>query len=98
MQKAGGKCVICGYKKNLSALAFHHLDEKLNSLSGTHLLEMSKKGAEEEMAKCVLVCHNCHFEIHNPDLTMKKVGKIYEFISAKKLTHRQAHNKFFDNK
>lgn len=61
----GGECQICGYKKYRGALEFHHVnpDEKEFGISkdgNTRSLEESKKEAD----KCVLVCANCHREIH----------------------------------
>lgn len=62
---AGGKCCICGYNKCMTSLSFHHLDpnEKIG-----HVTEMvythSKYLAGEEAKKCILVCSNCHGEIH----------------------------------
>lgn len=57
----GGRCQICGYSKCIAALDFHHSDA--NSKEG----EISSLGMEralEEAAKCILVCANCHREIH----------------------------------
>ncbi len=96
IKKAGGKCVICGYKKNLSSLAFHHVNEKSARLSGTYLITMSLRGAEEELSKCVLVCHNCHNEIHNPELSLKRIAQMCKLIDEHKLTHNQAYKQFFD--
>lgn len=98
IKKAGGCCVICGYKKNISSLAFHHLNEKGAHLSGAHLINMSMKGAEEEISKCVLVCHNCHNEIHNPELGLKDIGNMCKHIQQNKLTYRQAYLKFLNKK
>lgn len=59
----GGKCNICGYDKSLSALQFHHLDP----LSKEFLVKdacWNFEKAKKEAEKCVLVCSNCHFEIH----------------------------------
>jgi hypothetical protein len=59
----GGCCEKCGYKKSFEALQFHHLDpnEKDFNLSGkTYSIERLKK----EVDKCILVCANCHIEIH----------------------------------
>lgn len=61
----GGKCEICGYDECVWALDFHHLEkeEKKFSLSrsgNTRSLEKDKK----EVDKCILVCANCHREIH----------------------------------
>lgn len=61
----GGKCQVCGYSRCISALDFHHVDEtkKLFSL-GTRGLTRSWTKIEEEIKKCILVCSNCHREIH----------------------------------
>lgn len=59
----GGKCQICDYNKSLNALHFHHLDpsEKDFSISGKSL---SFDKLKIEVDKCILVCSNCHSEIH----------------------------------
>ena len=61
----GGKCQICGYNKYLGALSFHHLDESGKSFDlSTKGLTRSWARIKEEVNKCVLVCENCHREIH----------------------------------
>lgn len=62
----GGKCSICGYDKNHAALDFHHLglEEKDEGIS--RMLFMSFEKLKPELDKCVLVCANCHRELHNP--------------------------------
>ena len=62
----GGKCMICGYDKCQRALSFHHLNPKekdfdLSSRGLTRSWERIKK----EIDKCVLICANCHMEIHD---------------------------------
>lgn len=61
----GGKCEICGYDKCISALEFHHI------VSGEKEFGIGQKGYtrsfeknKEEVDKCILVCANCHREIH----------------------------------
>jgi DNA-binding CsgD family transcriptional regulator len=63
----GGKCEICGYSKSLRALQFHHLDpkEKDFSISGS---SFSFEKLKKEVDKCILVCANCHSEIHDSQL------------------------------
>lgn len=59
----GGKCVICGYNKCQAAMNFHHIEPKEKDYQisgGTKSFESLKK----ELDKCVLVCRNCHSEIH----------------------------------
>lgn len=64
----GGKCCICGYCKNLAALQFHHLDSDDKNYEWTQLRLRKWKDIIVELNKCILVCANCHLEIHYPDL------------------------------
>lgn len=59
----GGKCSLCGYGKCISALEFHHRDprQKDFGISGTN---KSFESIKAELDKCILVCANCHREIH----------------------------------
>lgn len=59
----GGKCILCDYNKCSSALHFHHLNpnEKDFSIGGKSL---SFEKLKNEVDKCILVCSNCHSEIH----------------------------------
>lgn len=61
----GNKCISCGYNKYPGALEFHHLDpkEKDFSLSHVKLYKFTDK-IKEELDKCILLCSNCHREIH----------------------------------
>jgi len=60
----GGKCEICGYSKCIESLHFHHTnpEEKDFSISGKSL---SFDRLKQEVDKCILVCSNCHTEIHS---------------------------------
>ncbi len=75
IKKAGGKCSICGYRKNLSALTFHHTDpkSKLFKLDMRSLSNRTFKSVLSEHNKCILVCHNCHTELHHPELTLSRL-------------------------
>lgn len=61
----GGKCEKCGYKKYFGALQFHHLDPSKKDFG---LAAVKKHSFDDkiklELDKCILVCANCHFEIH----------------------------------
>ena len=60
----GGKCNSCGYNKCIAALEFHHFQ---NNKEGniTHLIkDFSKQKALKEARKCILLCANCHRELH----------------------------------
>jgi len=58
-------CSVCGYKKSLMALHFHHTGPKKKEVSG--MLAYSRKALKEEVRNCILVCSNCHCEIHEDE-------------------------------
>lgn len=60
----GNKCQICGQNKAITALEFHHIKakDKSYSLSSGNCHSIEQDIAETE--KCILVCANCHREIH----------------------------------
>jgi 5-methylcytosine-specific restriction endonuclease McrA len=60
----GGSCQICGYKKCESSLHFHHLDPTEKDFSFSKKKSLGWSVVKEELDKCVLVCSNCHGEIH----------------------------------
>lgn len=61
----GGCCSRCGYDKYIGALEFHHLDpkEKDFGIAGKGITRSFEK-LKIELDKCILVCANCHREIH----------------------------------
>lgn len=61
--KEGGKCLRCGYNKCLSALEFHHKDPSKKDF-GISDDSIKLKEAVEEIKKCILICSNCHRELH----------------------------------
>ena len=65
VKKLGGKCCICGYNKCIDALEFHHEnpDRKEFKLGSGNTI--SWKEYKKEALKCILVCSNCHKEIHS---------------------------------
>lgn len=57
-------CKSCGYNKCYAALDFHHpnKDKEHNiSTMGTNSL----KKVKEEIKKCIVLCANCHRELHH---------------------------------
>jgi len=72
VKQFGGYCSVCGYNKNLSALTFHHNNEKKFKLTVRSLLNRTMSKILSEAKKCILLCHNCHSEIHNPDLNINE--------------------------
>jgi hypothetical protein len=58
-------CSICGYNKNTAALQFHHLNPKEKDFEISSNMCRKWKTIEQEIAKCIVVCANCHIELHN---------------------------------
>lgn len=60
----GGCCNICGYKKYIGALEFHHIDPSVKEHGLTSSNTNSWDRVKIELDKCVLLCANCHREVH----------------------------------
>lgn len=60
----GGKCRECGYNKCLRALEFHHLEDKEFAISAKGHTRSWERPVKE-LDKCVLLCANCHAELHD---------------------------------
>ena len=60
----GGKCSICGYNRCIDALEFHHKDPSVKEFKLGSRNTMSWSEYKNEAMKCILVCSNCHKEIH----------------------------------
>ena len=61
----GGRCMICGYNKNNKALGFHHIEKDDKKFTISDNLSKSIAEIKKELKKCMLVCSNCHIEIHD---------------------------------
>jgi hypothetical protein len=60
-----GKCGICGYSKSVRALGFHHLDPSAKDFGFASSVPRAWKRIVDEAKKCVMLCQNCHAEIHD---------------------------------
>ena len=60
----GSKCSVCSYDKCIDALEFHHKDPKEKEFKLGSGNTISWEEYREEILKCILVCSNCHKEIH----------------------------------
>jgi len=57
-------CSICGYNRCAAALDFHHPnDDKKYSIGKIGTL----KTVKAEIKKCILLCANCHRELHDKE-------------------------------
>lgn len=57
-------CYVCGYNRCSEALEWHHpTDDKLHDPSNA--IKRSWEAYILEIKKCVLLCSNCHREVHS---------------------------------
>lgn len=60
----GSSCKICGYSKYQGALEFHHRDPSEKDFHISQAYHKSWGEVKMELDKCVLLCSNCHKEVH----------------------------------
>ena len=75
----GGACQKCGYNKCQAALQFHHLDpsKKDFQISGKYLTWDKIK---PELDKTILICANCHLELHDEQTQVNNIFKHKEVV------------------
>jgi len=56
-------CTLCGYSKSEKALCFHHVDSRAKSFE-IRIGRMRISEIQEEVAKCMCLCLNCHAIVH----------------------------------
>lgn len=61
-QKSG--CKICKSEFDPPVLSFHHLDSNEKDFAIGSGKSQSIEIIKAEIAKCIVVCHNCHAKIH----------------------------------
>lgn len=60
----GGKCEKCDYDKCSWAFDFHHLDKSKKDFTLSSCLTLSWDKIKKELDKCIMICANCHRELH----------------------------------
>lgn len=67
-------CMICGYNKSYGGLHFHHIGSKSNTIASlTNWLQVLKEFLEHDI---VLICANCHAEVHEGSLDISHLNPI----------------------
>lgn len=81
----GGKCEKCGYDKNISAFDFHHINpyEKMFEVKIQVIKSKTDDEILNEAMKCMLLCANCHRELHSPHTDIQHVKKVLELEKRK---------------
>lgn len=79
----GGCCSICNYNKSIWSLDFHHLDPNQkdfnispHSSNNTKKRKINFDDLKVELDKCILVCKNCHYELHEKIHNDNKLNKL----------------------
>lgn len=81
----GGKCSECGITGVPAIYDFHHRDPKEKDFSWGTKRTTNWDSLKKELDKCILLCSNCHRELHDrewidqlPDHHPEKVRRIGE--------------------
>lgn len=100
VQAFDNKCGICGYNKCNDALDLHHLDpsKKEFSLGKIRANPISWTKIVNELRKCILICANCHREVHNgiTNVPDRVTQFNEEFSDYKKTQEEDRKNKYYD--
>jgi len=82
----GGKCISCGYNKCPGALTFHHTNpaEKEFGIASDGIYRKFEK-IKEELDKCILLCMNCHAELHHKEYLEERDKKLKDLAKEKKV-------------
>jgi hypothetical protein len=84
----GGVCQECGYDKCIAALDFHHKNPSKKDFRISTGRSFGWEKTKEELDKCVLLCSNCHREIHHEErqIELNKIRqKLKEFARPDKI-------------
>lgn len=64
----GGKCEECGYSENIHCLDLHHLEPHDKEGEPTKIFRRPNlDDIRKETDKCIILCKNCHNDVHHPD-------------------------------
>lgn len=88
IEAMGGECQCCGYNKCKAALEFHHIDMAKKEFNFAVALKNPSSWPKlvVELRKCVLLCANCHREVHHDELVLPIKAKSFneEFLDYSK--------------
>lgn len=91
----GGSCGVCGYNKCTAALALHHINKDTKEFSFNKIRSNPKSWDRivAELRKCVLLCNNCHSELHAGYIELPDhILRFDESYSDYKINHADVHD------
>jgi hypothetical protein len=76
----GGSCVVCGYNRCLAAFDIHHKVPAIKefSFSAVRTSPATWEKVCKELRSCVLLCANCHREVHAGITTIPNNAKVFD--------------------
>lgn len=66
----GGACACCGYSRSLASLHFHHVEPEKKGFAIAKFKCRKWDTVRPELDKCLLLCANCHGELHEGTITL----------------------------
>lgn len=66
----GGKCLFCDYSKSVWSMHFHHKNSVDKSFTISEYQNLSWNTIRKELDKCMLICANCHGEVHEKEYNL----------------------------
>jgi hypothetical protein len=93
----GSKCCVCGYDRCVEALEFHHLDPSEKDFRWGKINGNIRGWSTiiTEIKKCVMVCSNCHKEVHAGSTIIPDGAQRLDesLISEERLYHKDVYDK-----
>jgi hypothetical protein len=65
--KLNAGCSVCGFRDFAPALVFHHMPDSVKTRDISKMVDCTWETIEKEIEKCVVLCENCHRELHAKD-------------------------------
>jgi hypothetical protein len=90
----GGKCQLCD-NPSLVVLVFHHIDPVEKDENWPRMATWSFERIKEELDKTLLVCSNCHLEVHfgEDDTPIRRKYESIVGVEKAKLTYYRDGNR-----
>lgn len=90
----GGKCALCGYNNCVDALHFHHINPETKEFGlGLGGLTRAWLRVKKEADKCILICANCHSEVHAGVTQLPQVTAVEHGVNSGKPRGRSSYDK-----
>lgn len=86
----GGCCQICGYERCKESLELHHIDPTQKEISFSIIRSWEVLYAE--LKKAILLCANCHREVHYGYAEIPEAYVKFDPEFADSLRNQQSHN------